>query len=133
MHPFALFTWLDRFLRLPPAETLEAYLCVSIGFIVLGPFAAMTYYHFVPGAVRRLPFLQWTILIVVTGVWLLSISEDFSAAVDRLLPFTRPERARITWTMVFVTSLVFAQLRLLGVRGAEGRPEFRRRTRVALR
>jgi hypothetical protein len=124
---------LDHFLRLHTADRLEIFLCASIGLLVLGPFSSMAYYHFVPGAVRRLPLLQWTVLGLVTAAWLLSMSEEFGAAIDRLLPLAGPERARITWAMVFVTFLLFAHLRLLGVRPPEEAPSIRRRTRVVIR
>jgi len=131
LHQIELFAWLDRFLQLQTADTLEIYLCASFGLIVLGPFAAMAYYHFVPGAVRRLPTVQWTVLILVTATWLLSMSDAFGGALDRLLPFTPAERGRITWTLAFATFLLFAQLRLMGVPRPEDEPEPRRRTRVA--
>ncbi len=131
MHQIDFFTWLDHFLRLQTADTLEVYLCATFGLIVLGPFAAMVYYHFVPGAVRRLPTVQWTVLSLVSAAWLLSTSEAFGVALDRLLPFASAERERITWTMAFATFLLFAQLRLMGVPREEDEPERRRRTRVA--
>jgi len=131
LHQIDLFAWLDHFLRLQTADTLEMYLCASLGLVVLGPFAAMAYYHFFPGAVRRLPTVQWAVLILVTTAWLLSTSDAFGPLLDRLLPVAPPERARFTWAMAFATFLLFAQLRLMGVPRAGDEPEPRRRTRVS--
>jgi hypothetical protein len=123
--------WIDRFMSLQSTDTLELWLCLSIGMAALGPFAALTYYHFVPEAARRLPRVRWAVLLFLLAAWLLAMTGDFAAAVDRLLPLSRPGRAGIIRLVALMTFLLFAQMRLLGTPGEVGEPGSRRRTRVA--